>query len=91
MLPVLLVWATRVLIWRVKLGSTSIRITRLTGTVERAYAAVSEVKRLPGQLRVSFEDGSSMVIPSIIGDLDKLCREIETRRAGGGRDCVNGS
>ena len=88
--PMLLVWSTRVLMWSVRLGPTTISIKGAGSGIERPYQDVSEVERKPGQLLVVFKDGFRKAIPSIIGNLDELQAEINSRRTGNAQDDPNG-
>jgi hypothetical protein len=78
--PLLLVTSVRMLLWRVRLRSTSIRIRSVAGILERPYNEITSIERVPGQLRLTFTDGLRKVIPSLVGDLDQLRTEIERRR-----------
>ena len=79
--PLLLVTSIRVLVWRIRLSATAIRIRTIAGVTERPYNDVTNIERVPGQLRVTFKDGLRKVVPSFIGDLDHLRTEIEVRRS----------
>jgi hypothetical protein len=80
--PLLLVTSIRMLVWRVRLGCSAIRIRSVVGVVEHAYSEITHIERVPGQLRLTFQNGTRKVIPSLIGDLDQLRTEIERRRGG---------
>jgi hypothetical protein len=78
--PILLVWSVHTLIWRIRLGPRTISIRGVGRVMERPYEDVSQVERKPGQLVVVFRGGSRRAIPAIVGDLDDLHRDIESRR-----------
>lgn len=78
--PLLLGWAIGVLVWRVRLNSSTIEIRSLRGVLKRPISEVSNVDRTPGRVSVAFKDGSRRSIPAIVGDLDCLLREIASRR-----------
>jgi hypothetical protein len=78
--PVLLVWAIEVLVWRVRVTSSIIEIRSLRGILRRPISDVANLERTSGRISVAFRDGSRRAIPAIVGDLDGLLREITSRR-----------
>jgi len=80
MVPLLLVWSLEVLVWRVRLSSATLEIRSLRGVLKKPIADIRQLERTGGRISVGFKDGSRRVIPPILGDLDGLAREIDSRR-----------
>lgn len=80
MVPLLLVWSLEVLVWRVRLSSATLEIRSLRGVLKKPIADIRQLERTGGRISVGFKDGSRRVIPAILGDLDGLAREIDSRR-----------
>jgi hypothetical protein len=79
-IPILLMWAIQVLVWRVRIDSATIEIRSLRGTLKKPLSEISSLERTEGRISVAFIDGSRRVIPSIIGNLDELLHQIASRR-----------
>jgi hypothetical protein len=79
--PILLVWAIQVLVWRIRLGPSTIEIRSLRGVLKKQIADISRLERTPGRICVTFNDGNQRTIPAIVGDLDAVQAEIASRRA----------
>lgn len=80
LVPLLLIWCVQVLVWRIRINATEIEIRSLRGVLKRQIAEISRIGRDAGRLLLVFNDGSRRSIPAIVGDLDELLNEIETRR-----------
>lgn len=78
--PAVLFWCAQVLIWRVKIDSSTIRILSLQGLLKESLRDVVHLDRIPGRVVIAFRDGSHRSIPSIVGNLDAIAAEITSRR-----------
>lgn len=79
-LPFLLLSCVRILVWRVRISSSTIEIRSLRGLLTRRLAELTRVERLRRRIVVAFSDGSRRIIPAIVGDLDRVADEIAARR-----------
>lgn len=79
-IPTLLLWCVQVLVWRVRISSSTIEIRSLRGVLKRQLADIVQLERAWGQVLVGFKDGYRRTIPSLIGNLDGLVGEITSRR-----------
>jgi hypothetical protein len=79
-IPILLPWCIRVLVWRVRVSPSTIEIRSLRGVLKRRLADLVQLERLPGRVLVAFRDGSQRKIPAIVGDLNGVIKEITLRR-----------
>jgi len=77
--PLLLIWSVQVLVWRVYIDSVYVEIRSLSGRTRRPIGDVATVERMLGRLKVLFRDGRSQVIPSIVGDLDRLHQDLVSK------------
>lgn len=79
--PVLLTWSLEVLVWRVRVSSSTLEIRSLRGVLKKPISDISRLERVRGKISVAFIDGTQRTIPAILGDLDSLAREIGSRRS----------
>jgi hypothetical protein len=81
MIPLLLFWSAQVLVWRVRVNSSTIEIRSLRGVLNKSILDISDLERTPGRISVAFRDGYQRAIPAaIVGDLDDLLQQIASRR-----------
>ncbi|MEO8660124.1 MAG: hypothetical protein ABI693_16765 [Bryobacteraceae bacterium] len=78
--PLLLVWSVEVLVWRVRINESNIEIRSPRGVLKRRICEISRLDRAAGRLLLAFQDGSKRTVPVVVGDLEGLLNEIETRR-----------
>jgi hypothetical protein len=78
-LPIMLPWCARVFVWRVRITSSTIEVRSLRGVLKRNLSDVARVERAPGKVLMVFKDGAARTIPSLVGNLDVLTNEIESR------------
>jgi hypothetical protein len=68
--PILLVWSVQVLVWRVRVSSSTIEIRSLRGVIKKPVSDVTKLDRTFGRILIAFRDGAERVIPTTVGDLD---------------------